>query len=193
MNNTGQLPLFGPTADNFADIQAFIGHSGVGLSGKSAQRSRRSNAVQIKTHADSLVDMSAEELESAPSTFKELCRFTSVREAVTLCEQLGGLKLRIPPLEAGNRWKNTELRTKLKAILSVGSYEHLLRELGGTGSEITFPSLVQLKKRRRDRRIRQMVDALCAQKKPYLKALQSIAREEGLHMTTIYKILKQSD
>ena len=145
MNTTGtQMPLFSPSAEAYASVRILMGTPGVARA--NSGRRQRHSQVKHSWRPISLADMTPQEVAAAPGTFQELCRATSVHEAIKLCEQLGGLKLRIPPPEDGNRWKNTELRLQLKALLSKESYERLLLEMGRSGSEVTFPRLDKLKK-----------------------------------------------
>jgi hypothetical protein len=184
-----QLALFSPTAEGYASVHALRAASPK----SGGKRPGDSKKTAIAWRPVTLTDMTSEELARAPGTFQELCRVTSVEEAISMCEQFGGLKLRIPPPEDGSRWRNSGWRKRFKELLSPASYENLLREMGRSGSDFIFPSLDRLKKQRRNQRIREVVDLLLSEKKPYLKTLQTIAVAEGIHMSTIYKILKQSN
>ena len=93
-----QLALFLPTAENFSSVRALMDSPHRKKSEKQASPTAgTANGWRPVT----LDDMTPDEVASAPSTFQELCRVTSVKEAIAMCEQLGGLKLRIPPPEDG--------------------------------------------------------------------------------------------
>ena len=144
----------------------------------------------------SLDKLTAEEVAKASKTFRELCRLTSIEEAVALCARYEGLELVIPASEklgAGDV-KETKLRGELRDILCGPSYEKFLFEYGGT--KFPFPKLDSLRRRRRDKLIRHEFDTASVQCDSEHNTTNLVDRLVVKHNMTrrhIYRILKQSD
>jgi hypothetical protein len=141
----------------------------------------------------SLKDLTPDEVSKAGSQFQQLCRLTSVEEAVALCAKYGGMLLNLPSDENNlhGKFKETTLRNELRDILCGGSYKKLLYELGGTKYEL--PKLNALIKKRRDMQIRASVDAAIKNGESFANHVHELVVRHGITRRHIYRILKQSD
>lgn len=183
-----QLGLFGATVDCMAGMR----ESPRELRRRMRERLVFSGATDtFKWKRIKVVDLTPQELASAPVMFKEMCRHVTVKEAVAMCHQFSGMRIYIPVKESGTRWRNSELRQQFKEVLSEKSYQRMFAEMGG--ADFVFPSLKRIVRSRRNQAIRETIDALIAQGKPYNKALNHIAHAEGMDRADVFAILKQSN
>ncbi len=137
-----------------------------------------------------ITDLSAEEMKDAPLSFKELCNVMSAEEALACCKRFGGLEFAVPAPER-DKTRPSGFRGELRDTISEPSYDRFMWAYRDT--IFFFPLLNDIKRRRRDRAIRQRIDAVYAEGKPLKPTIQQMAREYGIHQRHIYRIAKRSD
>ncbi len=133
-------------------------------------------------------DMSPEELEAAPETFRELVRLTSVPEAVALCEAYPGFEIRLPAPDTQKSHEHA-LRSELRDLLTEQSYARLLNQWGG--DRMYVPRIDSLKRQRRNRIIREAYDHQLQCRQPVTTVMDSMQRRFGITRSYLFRILKK--
>lgn len=135
-----------------------------------------------------LDDLTPEEVATAPVFFRELCRMTSVSEALTLCARFGGRDISIPAPDTPATHE-TETRGELRDALCAESYQRFLYECGG--NKFCFPKLDGIRRGRRNSLILARIERSFTQKESMENAIAEIVRDFGLHRRHVYRILKK--
>jgi len=117
----------------------------------------------LRLHEIPLDNLTAEECALGGTAFGELIGVVEVEEAVALCTAFPGLELEIPAMESEGRplarpYKETHLRSRLRDLLSGPSYDRFLQRYHDTRAY--FPSLKNIRIRRRDKLLQSKADAL---------------------------------